>query len=46
MPLDRTNISVVEPLYQSLKLYWDQCPDDVQSSYGNEYLEDFKVTID
>ncbi|EFX74132.1 hypothetical protein DAPPUDRAFT_200252 [Daphnia pulex] len=40
-----TNISVVEPLYKSLKNYWDQCPDDVQSSYGNEYLEHFKESL-
>lgn len=39
----RTNISVVEPMYQSLKNYWDECPDDVQTSYGKEYLEHFKV---
>ena len=32
-------------MYKSLKNYWDQCPDDVQSSYGKEYFEQFKVNV-
>ncbi|KAI9560428.1 hypothetical protein GHT06_014445 [Daphnia sinensis] len=43
--LYKTNISVLEPLYNSLKNYWDQCSDDVQSSYGKEYFEHFKESL-
>lgn len=39
----RTNIAVLEPLYQSLTNYWNECPEDVLSSYGPEYLLQYKV---
>ena len=32
-------------MYNSLKKYWEQCPDDVLTSYGSEYLEEFKVML-
>lgn len=36
-------MSLVEPLGKSLIHYWEKCPDHVQSSYGPQYLEEFKV---
>ena len=43
--LYKTGISVLDPLYNSLANYWDQCSADVQSTYGSAYLDDFKVFI-
>ncbi len=36
---------MLEPMYKSLKSYWEQCPEDILSSYGPDYLEEFKVSL-
>lgn len=39
----RTNISVLEPQLSRLRDYWNKCSDDVRSSYGEDYYEEFQV---
>jgi hypothetical protein len=41
----RTPITNVENLHRSLDQTWLDCPAEVRRSYGQEYLEDFKVMV-
>ncbi|KAF2345932.1 Short-chain dehydrogenase/reductase SDR [Trinorchestia longiramus] len=43
--LYRTPITNVENLHRSLDQTWQECPAEVRRSYGQEYLKDFKVTV-
>uniref|UniRef100_A0A6A7G7M0 Estradiol 17-beta-dehydrogenase 2-like n=3 Tax=Hirondellea gigas TaxID=1518452 RepID=A0A6A7G7M0_9CRUS len=43
--LYKTSITNVENLQKSLEHGWDESPVEVRCSYGSEYLEDFKVTV-
>jgi len=41
----RTNISVLEPQLSRLRDYWNKCSDDVRSSYGEDYYEEFQKCL-
>ena len=41
----RTPISNIDRLQQCLDQYWEECPSEVRTSYGPEYLKEFKKTV-
>ncbi|XP_042856171.1 short-chain dehydrogenase/reductase family 9C member 7-like [Penaeus japonicus] len=43
--LYRTPISQEGPIHRALDKFWQECPEDVRNSYGDEYMKDFKITI-
>ncbi|KAK3851056.1 hypothetical protein Pcinc_042265 [Petrolisthes cinctipes] len=43
--LYRTHISQEAPIHRALDNYWDSCSDDIKTTYGDEYIKDFKITI-
>jgi len=42
----KTNISFLEPQLNRLRDYWNKCSEDVRTSYGEDYYDDFKRCLE